>query len=271
MGSDNTEKENTLLEAADKKNWERVRHLVEAGVNVNIVDACNWTPLHYAALEESPMHVAYLLEKKANPNLGSSNSALALAASSGNLEIVMMLVDSGANLSSEFAPNAPHNPLTWAAYHGRAEVCQFLVSRGANLEHRGPLGLTPLLDAAAEGHLCTTLALLQMGADVTAVDDNGASVAHHCAKSGLVAVVEILIELGSDINARNDEGETPLHWAYQALDDFVGEPEQIEKALGNIFLMIELGADQHVPDNYDFLPYVNATSIDLPTELRVAG
>lgn len=247
-----------LLNAADNGDWETARRLIEAGTNVNIIDASDWTPLHYAAVDGDPKKIALLLDEGADPNLGAANSPLILAASTGHLSAVKLLISHGAKLETIWGQEMPFTPLMWAASFGHAEICRYLVSQGAVLEHRGIDRVTSLLEAAGEGRLEATEALLQIGADIAAVDVNASTIMHYCAKGALLPVILELLDLGGNINSKNAHGETPLHWAFD-------DPLSVDF----VYSLIELGADQYAYDNSKVLPCENSSPAELPAALWV--
>jgi ankyrin repeat protein len=93
-------------------------------------------------------------------DIGDDRSALHAAASVGNLELVRLLIQRGAdpNLANRFG----ETPLFFAAEHGHRSVAQELVSRGASLHRRSRYtGMTPLGLAAEGGHVETVSLLLE--------------------------------------------------------------------------------------------------------------
>jgi len=67
--------------------------------------------------------------------------------------------------------------------------------------------LTPLLLAAANGHLSVVEYLINQKADINAKDDIGNTHLHYAAVNGHLSVVEYLINQKADINAKNKSVE----------------------------------------------------------------
>ncbi|MFN7834447.1 MAG: ankyrin repeat domain-containing protein [Burkholderiaceae bacterium] len=91
--------------------------------------------------------VRYLLnEQHADPNVAtpSGSTPLHIAANKGNVEIVKLLVEGGANTKGVFIANANtrYTPLHLAALKGNLEVVQYLVEE-AKVDPSGPLDLSP--------------------------------------------------------------------------------------------------------------------------------
>lgn len=107
------------------------------------------TPLAAAARGGKLDLVVRLLEMGADPNAGSLPSALCSAAIQGHVEVVAALLDAGAEIDQ---PNHPGGciavlpgatALAWAARVGQEEVVALLLARGASLEavlDDGPMG-----------------------------------------------------------------------------------------------------------------------------------
>ena len=85
-----------------------------------------------------------------------------------------------------------------------------LVKRGAEINARNQKGTTPLMMAAANGHLEIVKALASLGGQVNARNNNGATALMVAAFGGHLEVVKLLLSLGSELNARTGGGVTAL-------------------------------------------------------------
>ena len=94
---------------------------------------------------------------------------LYIAAAEGHLEVVRLLVESGAN-KDQGKTDTGSTPLHIAAAEGHLEVVRLLVESGANKDQsKTDDGATPLFIAAAEGHLEVVRVLVESGANKTRV------------------------------------------------------------------------------------------------------
>lgn len=121
------------------------------------------------------------------PTEGSSG------ASDDQAAVARMLVEAGATLENE--PNN-YTPLAYAAYQGRDHMIQYLLKRGARVNPDGDARYayvnTPLMMAAMQGHVNTTVLLLRAGADPRVRVVNGHTAAELAAKYQGPALVALL-------------------------------------------------------------------------------
>jgi len=105
------------------------------------------------------------------------------------------------------------SPLTLAACGGHVELAELLLERGANIEEVNDEGYTPLMEAAREGHLCVVRALLKHGAIINAqTEETHETALTLAACGGFLDVVDTLVKSGADIELG---GSTPLMEASQ--------------------------------------------------------
>jgi uncharacterized protein len=75
------------------------------------------------------------------------------------------------------------------------------------------LATTPIVEAVKSGDVSAVRALVESGADVNAVEGDGATALHWAAYEDDEALVETLLAAGAKADAANDLGVTPLHLA----------------------------------------------------------
>jgi ankyrin repeat protein len=76
-------------------------------------------------------------------------------------------------------------------------------------------GYTPLIIAGYRNQLEAVKVLLDLGANVNAVSEDGTVLTAACYKSN-TALVKILLEQHADVNVKNNAGTTPLMFAIMA-------------------------------------------------------
>jgi ankyrin repeat protein len=124
------------------------------------------------------------------------------AAESGDVSSVKMLVNS-TDVSCITGVDARNAPLTYAAENGHVDVVRVLLESGANLEATNHFQRTALHEAAYEGHLEVCRLLLDWGAKVDPLDNFKYSPLHDAAQKGHLSVVKLLVEMGADVTMTN--------------------------------------------------------------------
>ena len=127
--------------AAFSGNAEVVKHYIDAGTDVNVMNKHGWTPLHEAV-------------------------------TGGHKDIADLLIAKGADVNAKEAKNRI-TPLHWAVWRGRKEIVELLIAKGADLNVKNKDGGTPLHNAAWKGHNEIAKLLIVKDADVNAKDVEG--------------------------------------------------------------------------------------------------
>lgn len=239
----------TLARAAEYGNADVVRDLAQAGVPLSGTKGrAGYTfiggdaPLEIAAFRGDLAMVRALLQAGAGSNPRALAAALVNAAGSGNIDVLRLLLDNGAPVTSRDARG--RTVLMAAAASGYPEMVKEVLRRkvDANLSATPPLprcteemkkndncrefaegdGQTALMEAVSrsdydvppEGvdRMEVVRLLLGAGADVNARDKQG-NTALMLSRDD-VEQVELLLKAGADPNVRNLEGETALSKAY---------------------------------------------------------
>ncbi|BAY77232.1 ankyrin [Nostoc linckia NIES-25] len=235
--------EEHLLKAAEQGDVAAVRESLARGANVNARDQRRKT---------------------------KNRTPLMLAASTGNLEIVNLLLDADADINASDIVDANQRQprgiisddyeslivmgfslsitsLMLAASKGYKNIVQVLVAHQANLQARDCFGRDALCLACINGNLEVVQILIQAGVNINQHDSEGDTPLLMALKNGHIELAKFLIESGADVNAKNNEHHTPLMEAVQ-------KQEHLEL----IPMLIESGAD------------VNAVSKDGDTAMTLA-
>jgi ankyrin repeat protein len=212
--------------AAREGDIDTARVMLDAGVDMNQVDADNTSPLVVSILNKKYTFAKFLLDRGADPNLADVRGRAALYAAVDmrnedysalpnhkeddplpSLDLIVVLLERGAN------PNAQ---LT-KAIAGRSGM-------DAGDTTLGP-GTTPLMRAARAGDAAAMRALLGKGADPKLTTKDGNDALQFAAgvgyrdkntkgsESEALEALKLAVSLGMDINRENNRGETALHGA----------------------------------------------------------
>ena len=144
--------------------------------------------------------------------------------------------------------------LMHACFIGRPDVVKILLIEGQSLEHHDSEGMTALMIAAEQGNWACVRVLMQAGAIISAVSNDGRTALHYGASgtpNGFKAkVIDELLNAGADINAVSDMGNTALH-------------ESCQDHLHTVsMLLIRRNADINAVDHFDCTPLHLATGVN---------
>ncbi|MCU7933677.1 MAG: ankyrin repeat domain-containing protein [Candidatus Thiodiazotropha sp. (ex Dulcina madagascariensis)] len=103
------------------------------------------------------------------------------------------------------------------AWEGDLAAIEDLIEQGKNIDVRNEDGRTPLIHALWQGHRDIARYLINVGADVNAVDANGKSVLMFAAGTPASPdIITAILEAGADVNhVESRSGQTALHAAVE--------------------------------------------------------
>lgn len=138
------------------------------------------------------------------------------AAATGQRERIETLLDEQPGLVNAFAPDG-FTPLGLAAFFNYLSVVELLLARGAdvNLASQNAQRVMPLHSSVALQSIAITKTLLDHGADVNAVQEEGYTPLHEAARNGQLDMVKLLLNYGANINAVTSAGKTALALAQE--------------------------------------------------------
>ena len=176
-----------LIEAVQKGEIDKIKKLLEKGANVNIKEKTTQrTALHYAT-------------------------------STGQGQIIALLLQNGADINSKDANL--QTPLHYVAQIGSAALAKFFIGQKADPNAKDKQGRIPLHYAVAQGSLDAANVFLNNTSDTKALDKNGFSVLHFAALEGHKELLRLLLEdseIKSLQNKASENGLTPLDSAVYA-------------------------------------------------------
>ncbi len=212
-----------LVAAGCAEKLDAVLALLKCDVNVNDANLNGESILHYAVLDGEAGLVRRVLHLGGDPSISSrrGGTALHLAAHKGNVEIVKLLLDAGAQVEAGYQFSGPgYQPPEYREY--RAADVPWNRSGWGYRDSRPPRwckiepGWTPLHCAACSGHDEIAGMLIAHGADIGATGQRGETPLHVAASAAQETSIALLVEKGADVKAKTVTGETPLHWAARA-------------------------------------------------------
>jgi ankyrin repeat protein len=216
---------NSLVLASSSGHEALAIFLLEKGAAPNAVDANGVTPLHFAVLKGLPTigglryntTMAYLFR----PNMQELTKALLAHGANANARV--------AKIDKEFAATevawidaVAATPFMLAAASNDVALMRLLADNGADPLLVTRNNTTPLMVASGMGRtaerppdeermaLETVKLLVELGADVNAVDASGQTALHSASYIGADAIAQFLVEHGAKLDVKDRYGMTPL-------------------------------------------------------------
>ncbi len=193
------QRDNRLLENAEKGNLEKVKQLLNEGANIHAKNNAQQTALYVAVRGNQFSVMNYLVEQGANINAREKDgwSILHRAVATNNLAIVEYLVENGADLDAKTNYNK-ETPLEMAKNDKKdQEIIQYLIN-------------THFLNAAEQKNIDEIQKCLNQGAQLEAKTECQWTALHYAARGNDSNVITFLIKQGANVKAKNWEGKTPL-------------------------------------------------------------
>ncbi|KAG6977699.1 hypothetical protein JG688_00000066 [Phytophthora aleatoria] len=194
----------------------KLQELLDNGVNLDVKDEDERTPLHWACATGRLDVAEFLLERgKAAVNVQDDAgwTPLMSAASAGHGDIVGLLLSKGAdaNLPNENGQIPLH-------YHrGRQEIAELLLDYTRDVNQADNTGSTPLMRAIGGKPSPVIIALLiDHGAKVNTRDVGGNTPLHLAVSEGYEDIARFLLENGANPNVKNNDEERCIDLAKPA-------------------------------------------------------
>ena len=162
--------------------------------------------------------VEYLLQKGANVHhheKGTGNTPLFIAIQFASIDIMELLISSGANLEEQ--NNNGGTPLFLAVQMKEIEKVEYLLQKGANVHHHEKeRGNTPLFTAIQFASIDIMELLISSGANLEEQNNNGGTPLFLAVQMKEIEKVEYLLQKGANVHHHETErGNTPLFYAIQ--------------------------------------------------------
>lgn len=154
------------------------------------------------------------LAKKVDVNAKEEGTtALHLAVSQGNAEIVSLLLEAGAN--PNIRDEEKQTPLMMLYGENASEILDLLLRAGAKVNVKDTGGRTPLMIAAEEGNIEVIRTLLSAGAKVNKRDNEGRTALMYAIEEESLESVRAILAAGADVRIRDEEGKTAFQIAVE--------------------------------------------------------
>jgi ankyrin repeat protein len=181
----------------------------------------NINALHHAVLESNLEMIRFLINQGADPNvnMGDARSILQLATDLGDMQMIQVLIEAGADCNKASSSKHPLNPLQTAVDMGNFELAKYFMSVGADINWP-PYeikGATALQMAVQKQNVDMVDFLLDRGAHVNApaAEIRGVTALQAAVSQGRLDLIELLRRNGANANDRpsREDGLSALQCA----------------------------------------------------------
>ncbi|TXC07213.1 hypothetical protein FocTR4_00004208 [Fusarium oxysporum f. sp. cubense] len=205
---------NPLSWACENGHFGIAKVLVERNGHSTIHGKRKWPPLLLALKNGHTDIGKWLIKHGADIHAEfMTESAISIASSKGQAEIVKLLIEAGVYPSLR-TPDGTSTLLCRAVDHAHGAIVKLLLERGADVEGKAIDAMSPLALAAMKpGSKEIMETLLNHRADVNSRDNNGDTPLLKAVRWASVDEIELLVRNGADVNARNKADETCLYRA----------------------------------------------------------
>ena len=213
-------RENDLVNAVYDNDIEKVKVLVNKGVEVNLGGKSGGTTLLHQAIRYGFVDIArILIEAGADTHVREEfgKTPLHLAAQARLFDCVELLADHHVNLDEQISekPDASGKVLTGntalmeSAQNDYTDMVTLLLKRGADPDIRGKGGFTALIIACVVGHYDCVKALLEGGADIDITEERGLTALDFAEDRGYDNIVNLLKKVRA---TRSGDTSSPCCW-----------------------------------------------------------
>lgn len=226
-----------MMAAADR---DKVDTLIRHGADVNLAAKTGFTPLMIAANDAAAAEAIRLLIERgavvapSNPKPLHDASALYYAVWSGNVDMVRLLIERGANVQAKVKVGGifAAAPLELAVFLGDVPMVRALAEAGSDVNRLSEVGLPVLTSAVMANRVEVAKTLIALGANVNLVDEQSMTPLMHAAlvDYGDTEMVELLLASGATAGTRSKDNHTALDFATQHRHDAIARLLERQKS-----------------------------------------
>lgn len=201
-----------LITAAEAGNLDRVKGMIEQGVDPNSMLKNGYSALMSACESGHEAIASFLIEIGANVDakvdtsdmLMGGETALIQACRRDSVTLIKRLLSSGAD--ADVKSEDGRTPIGEACKIGNLSIVKLLLRKGASFHGYN------VLTALRCGHLELTRFLVNRGCDIDFVGARGSTLLGLALEKNITSMIEFLVRKGADVNRLSDD-QTPLIYA----------------------------------------------------------
>ncbi len=214
-----------------------VKRSLAQGADANSRNWLDFSPLMWAAMCGNQEIVETLLAQGAKSDDDSIyGSALTFAELGRNEKIALWLLDKGVKPDPSRLDKA--SPLMLAAANGHVNLIERLLQQKCDPNAQDTDGATSLIYAARLGQTATVQALIKGGANINTADSHKRTALLYAAMNGWSQTVDVLLANRADVHAKDKQGATALLLTAR----YNGDKTIVSR-------LLKSGADASVKDN----------------------
>ncbi|MDV7104871.1 ankyrin repeat domain-containing protein [Vibrio sp. TH_r3] len=187
-----------------------IKALIENGADIHARDNYGYTVLERASSNGRLEVVKLLINTGAEVYI---NGALVAASLSGHIDVVDFLIkQSGADINIQ--DSRGNTALSQAAWKGHVDIVELLIEKGADVNIKNSQRYTALMTSIEEDQPLVAIRLIEHGATMNEKyrlgKNDGRTILMEAIHKGYFDVVELLITQGVDLNGKDNNGTTAL-------------------------------------------------------------
>jgi ankyrin repeat protein len=219
----------------------------------------NFDLLEYSAINEKLDIIKLLLNNKDKfTNFSKSlDQAFAASISKGNMEMVKLFIENGADINAVcevcYQQTAIHTALEYSYF----DICNYLLEKGADINVHNSFGRTLMHSVAHTGNVEIARLLIDKGLDINAQDNDGATPLIYAASNGDYPMFKLLIDKGAELSIKENDGSDVL---MSAVED--GNPEIVS-------FLLDKCCDINLMNNDDETALIYAAELKKPQVVRL--
>jgi len=193
-------------EKCSQEQWELVKYLLDQGADANEKAANGGdSAITVATYSGNITLMEMLLDYGADIEIANKDGQTPIIRTKNTLAL-SLLVKRGANINAK--DNYGYTALRWATQNGNIPAMKLLLDSGANTEIRCNLGRTPIFHT--NDHEEALSLLMKKGANINAKDREGKTALRLATQIGDIPLMKLLLDSGADTEIGDNLGQTPI-------------------------------------------------------------
>lgn len=162
---------------------------------------------HRAGLSGFEQQIGQVLTHLMNTSSSSTQTSFLDAILNNSVEKMIEIINVQPNIVNTDLKDGM-KPIHHCLYQRQFHLVDLLISKGANVKTRNTFGVSTLMIAVIVNSLNTCRKLINRGAEIEAVDNNGDTALFYAVRRQYTAIIKLLLAKGANVNHTNCMGMT---------------------------------------------------------------